>query len=80
MIHKNSKLCYLQFHLCKMKKQIQTKFSSDKILVTSTDFGHFCPINNFVYFVISEYDLISVLRNSDCIFSRKKLKKGLIDS
>ena len=35
---------------------LSDKRKSDKILVTSKDFGHFCPTNNFVYFKISKYD------------------------
>ena len=40
---------------------LSDKTKSDKILVTSKDFGHFSPTNNFVYFEISKYDLISIL-------------------
>ena len=31
----------------------RTKLFVGKILVTSKDFSHFCPTNNFVYFEIS---------------------------
>ena len=34
-------------------------YKSDKILVTSKNFGHFCPTNNLVHFEIS------ILRESD---------------
>ena len=63
---------------CRGKKffsyTLSDKTKSDKILVTSKDFGHFCLTNNFTYFEISKYDQISILRNSDYIFSREKLK------
>ena len=35
---------------------LSDKTKLDKTLVTSKDFGHFCPTNNFVYFEISKYD------------------------
>ena len=53
---------------------LSDKTKSDKILVTSKGFGHFCSTNNFIYFEILKYDQISILRDSDCVFSREKLK------
>ena len=35
---------------------LSDKTKSDKILVTSKGFGHFCSTNNFIYFEILKYD------------------------
>ena len=56
---------------------VEQNYQSEKFLVTSKDFGHFCPTNNYACFEISKYHQISILRDSDKIFSREKLKKNV---
>ena len=64
------------------QNKVGRNFSRKKLLVGHIvilkDFSHFWPTNNFAYFENSKYEQISILQDSDCIFSRKKLKKWLI--